>query len=201
MPEDRPPTARPLSPRAQAILQRFEREAEEAARATEPGMHAAVPPPPVPPPPRPSPPSPPSPSERSHGLARPRPPAGEAPPIAPPGRNPAFAPPIAAAAGTDPPERNPAVALPTAAAADTDHLLALVNALARRTEVARRQLEELTSALDVLTRGLAGPADAPAAESRPGPPAVPLPPTPSTPLRRPGEPAPPPGVRWPSERR
>jgi 2-oxoglutarate dehydrogenase E2 component (dihydrolipoamide succinyltransferase) len=97
----------------------------------------------------------------------------------------------------DPPEPH-AAANPAGEPVDTDHLLALVNALARRTEVARRQLEELTSALDVLTRGLAGPPDA-------GPPAAPPPPAapapaahePSPPLRRPGTPAPPPSVRWP----
>jgi hypothetical protein len=154
MSESPPPAARPLSPRAQAILQRVEQEALEGGGAAEPVAHPAM-------------------AHPSHGLARPRP--HEA--LETPSRS-------------TPP---PGLAAPAGAPADTDHLLALVNALARRTEVARRQLEELTSALDVLTRGLAGPADA-------GPPDTPppAPHAPPPPLRRPGTPAPPPGVRWPS---
>ena len=109
-----PPPPRPLSSRAQAILDRAEQEVERARRPDVPASAAA------------------------HGLGRPRP------------------------ASASPSTPAPVGAAPAPAASDEgasgDELLALIDALAQRTEVARRQLEELTGALDLLTRQLAEPA-------------------------------------------
>lgn len=111
-----------------------------------------------------------------------------------------------------------------AEADETDRLLALINALSARTEAARRQLEELTAALELLTERLARdvapsagtpagqiatpsrraydlpapPAGEPPPASPPAPPLAPPPPAPGySPLRRP---AAPPAVRWPADR-
>lgn len=141
-----------LSARAQELLERVEAQAREAAHAT--GGESAVLGRPGPHEPPLSAVRAPTPEDPAHGLARPR-------------------------AAEFEPAPGPA---PAADAATTDHLLALVNALAQRTEVARRQLEELTTALDILTRDL-----------------VPPPGEAPPPQRRAGDPATPPGVRWPPD--
>jgi hypothetical protein len=130
--------------------------------------------------------------------------------------------PLPAQAEPGPPGAAPAAHF--AEADETDRLLALINALSARTEAARRQLEELTAALELLTERLARdaapspgtPAGHVATPSRraydlPAPPAAeplpaaplasPVPPPPpalgDSPLRRP---AAPPVVRWPADR-
>jgi hypothetical protein len=108
---------------------------------------------------------------------------------------------------------------------DTDRLLALVAALSARTEAARRQLEELTAALEILTERLGGDAPVPGTghpaatpmrraydpppmpppmpHDQPPPPSLPSPPAhrpspPSAPGASPlRRPAPPPVARWP----
>ena len=163
------PTSRPLSARAQAILERVEREARAAPTPVLGRPDPAEPPlssgwtPPEAHPAQTHP-------DPMHGLTRPQPVPATTPAQAPTARAP-----TARAPGSEP---DPAT---------TAQLLALVNALAQRTEVARRQLEELTTALDALMTDLS----APGALAPPG----------DQGLRTPNEPAAPPAVRWPTDLR